>query len=83
MDSDNLTLLQALETGGGDKEALLRHVVAALLNAANTDVDYAYTIRQVKDLVTEAFTGNAKDIERMKDLFEKANDAGCPLARSE
>ncbi len=77
----NLTLLEALTTGGGGEKALVRHAVAAVLNAASSEVDYEYTVREVKDLVTKAFTSG--DIEGVKNLFEAANEAGCPLARNE
>jgi hypothetical protein len=71
------TLLQALDTGGGGARALGRHAVAALLNAANPDVSYAYTTSQVIALVQQAFaTGN---YEYAKNLLERENQRGCPL----
>jgi hypothetical protein len=68
------TLLQALSTGGGGMNALLRHSVAALLNASNSEIDYKYTVNEVIAMVQEAFeTG---DFETTKDLFEAQNELG-------
>ena len=38
------TLLDALNSGGGGINALMRHAVAALLNASNPDVDSDFTV---------------------------------------
>jgi hypothetical protein len=71
------TLLQALETGGGGEKALGRHATAALLNAANPDVNYAYTEAEIIDMVQDAYASG--DYESTKNLFEAQNEAGCPL----
>jgi len=71
------TLLAVLKTGGGGAIALGRHSVAALLNASNPDVGYAYSQDQVKDMVSQAFL--IGDFERIKNLFEYQNELGCPL----
>jgi hypothetical protein len=71
------TLLEALETGGGGVDALLRHGVAALLNAASDDVDYPFTVEQVVDMVNDALMSG--DFEGTKDVLEGANEASCPL----
>ena len=63
--------------GGGGKYALGRHAVAALLSAANPDVDYLYTKEEVKEMVREAFSTG--DYETIKDLLEEQNEKGCPL----
>ena len=73
----NPTLLQAANTGGGGESALLRHATAALLNAASPDVDYAYTVAEVIAMVQNAYATG--DFEATKDLFDIANNAGCPL----
>jgi uncharacterized repeat protein (TIGR01451 family) len=71
------TLLDALNSGGGGINALMRHAVAALLNASNPDVDSDFTVAEVIALVQEAIeTG---DIERIKDILAAANEQGCPL----
>jgi hypothetical protein len=73
----DLTLLEALELGGGELNALLRHVVAALLNSAHADIDYPYDFDAIIALFQEAANGG--DIEGVKVLLEEANEAGCPL----
>jgi len=76
-DSLDLTLLQALRIGGGGEMALYRHATAALLNAASPDVMYPYTVAQIIAMVQSAYaTGTFEDT---KDMFETANEAGCPL----
>jgi len=77
-----LTLLQVLEQGGGGLNALGRHTVAALLNTASPDVDYAYTDPQtVINLFNAVFPGG--DYEALKNIFAGFNELGCPLARDE
>lgn len=73
----NDTLLQALSDGGGGETAFQRHAVAALLNAADDGVDYAFSVDQVKAIVVEAYeTGN---FEMLKNILEAENESGCPL----
>lgn len=71
------TLLAALKTGGGQEKALMRHAVAALLNAASSGVDYEYTEAEVIAMVQAAFA--SKDYESAKDMLADANEEGCPL----
>ncbi|HOC42314.1 MAG TPA: hypothetical protein PKJ99_04765 [Thermoanaerobaculales bacterium] len=73
----NLSLLRALQMGGGGERALYRHATAALLNAANPAVNYPYTEAEIKLMVQAAYATG--DFETPKDLFETANEAGCPL----
>ena len=73
----NPTLLQALQAKGGGINALARHAVAALLNASNPAVSYAYTVDEVI-LWTQAAIDSGS-YGPTKDLFEEANEAGCPL----
>jgi hypothetical protein len=75
----NKTLLQVLGTGGGGKFALGRHAVAALLNAANPNVDYEYTTAQVIAIVRQAFAGG--DYESAKNRLAGENESTCPLDR--
>jgi hypothetical protein len=66
------SLLRALNAGGGGEQALGRHVVAALLNAAHPNINYAYTVAQVIAMVQSAYaTGN---FEGVKDTLEDNNE---------
>ena len=59
------TLLQALDANGGGVNALARHGVAALLNASNPDVEFAFTTAEVIALVHDAIvSGDPAQIER-------------------
>lgn len=79
--SADLTLLEALQLGGGNFNALARHAAAAYLNAKSKSVKYSFTTLELKDWVISAFkNGNA---ETIKNKLEQANEAGCPLGRSE
>ncbi|HYN06527.1 MAG TPA: hypothetical protein VES67_03960 [Vicinamibacterales bacterium] len=75
----NITLLQALNRGGGGVNALARHAVAALLNAASADVDYRYTTAEVLAIVRGTGVYAGRTIEERKDLLAAANELGCPL----
>ena len=76
-----LTLLEALEQGGGGMSDLLRQTVAALLNSIHPDIDYAYDTVAVISLFQGAIAdGNP---ETMKNLFEEANEQGCPLPKED
>lgn len=72
------TLLDALNTGGGGLNALLRHSTAALLNAANPNVDYAYSTAQVISMTQSAITSGNYDAT--KNLFEAQNELGADLS---
>lgn len=72
-----ITLLAALESGGGGVNALLRHSVAALLSASSPDVDYGMTAAEVIAAVQDAF--DTGDYESAKDVFEALNEQYCPL----
>ena len=74
----DVQLKDVLKTGGGGEAALNRHAVAALLNASNPDVAYAFTPDEVIAMVQEAYaTGN---FEATKDIFAAENESGCPLS---
>ena len=45
--SPDITLIDALNLGGGGNNALARHAVAGLLSAAHPGVDYDYTVAEV------------------------------------
>ncbi len=65
----NVSLGSAVNMGGGGKNALARHGVAALLSAAHPGVNYPYTVAQVISFVQ---AGN-------KAALEAGNELGCPL----
>ena len=76
------TLLDVLQpqNAGPDVHlnALGRHAVAALLNTASHDVDYAYTNPQtVIDLFNGVYPGG--DYEGLKNIFAGFNELGCPI----
>ncbi|MGZ8515538.1 MAG: hypothetical protein ACXWXA_10905 [Candidatus Limnocylindrales bacterium] len=73
------TLNDVLWLGGGGLSALGRHTVAALLNVASGDVDYAYTSTQT---VIDAFNGvfPGGDYEGLKNIFAGFNELGCPIS---
>jgi hypothetical protein len=73
------TLLDVLKQGGGGLKALGRHTVAALLNAASPNVDYAFSPATVIASFNAVFPGSNDDYETLKDEFEKQNERGCPL----
>jgi len=77
------TLLDALRSGGGDLNALMRQAVAALLNASSPDINYFYTVQQVLDMTKAAIdSGDAMLIEQTKNLFEAQNELGLDLLAS-
>jgi len=78
-DSD-ITLLAAARQGGGGINALGRHAVAALLNAASTAVDFGMTPDQVIEAVQAALASGG-DIEGTKNLLADLNERNCPLGR--
>ena len=71
------TLSEVTRAKGGGLNALGRHAVAALLNAASGDVDYDRTPDQVIDSFAAAYASG--DYEFLKNLFESFNEQGCPL----
>jgi hypothetical protein len=79
------TLLKALSyKGGRSVEAkariLLRHAVAALLNACDPDVDYPLTVVGVIGEVNEALaTLNKGEILSLKRTLDDYNNYGCPI----
>jgi ribosomal protein L31 len=73
----DLALGDAVELGKGGESALVRHAVAALLNAASPDVSYAMTEAEIIDLVQQAF--DSGDFEAAKDLLDELNNSGCGL----
>lgn len=75
-----LTLGEVLRLRRGGLNALGRHAVAALLNAASPDVEYDYSVEQVITLFNAAYaSADAGAIENQKDGFDFLNNQGCPL----
>jgi hypothetical protein len=72
-----LTLEEVLNLGGGGLNALGRHTVAALLNAASPGVDYDLTEGEVIADFNAVFPGG--DYETLKNEFQGFNEQGCPL----
>jgi len=72
----DITLLQALGLRGGGVNELIRHTVAALLNAASGDVSYDLNESDVTSRYTAAIGG---DVEGQKEEFAAFNEQGCPL----
>ena len=78
MACEGKTLLDVLGTGGGGENALGRHAVAALLNAAaNSGVSYYYGTADVIQMVKDAYATG--DFQGIKNLFEYENEISCPL----
>jgi hypothetical protein len=64
----------------GGASALLRHAVAAVLNATHPAVAYPLTAREVIDLVNAALaSGNAVTIENLKNQLDRYNNPGSDL----
>ncbi len=68
------TLLQAVKTGGGGERALIRHGVAALLNAAHPGVAYPLTVAEVIAMVQLAYSTG--DFGYYKDILAGFNELG-------
>ena len=71
------TLLFVLWQGGGGLNALGRHTVSALLNAASDGVNSDLTVQQVINGFNGVFPGG--DYEGQKDIFAGFNEQRCPL----
>jgi uncharacterized repeat protein (TIGR02543 family) len=80
-----LSMLDALDLNGGGYYKLARHATAALLNACNNGVNYSYSTEDIINAVREVFNNeklNSDDAETLGDLYDIANNAGCPLSNS-
>jgi len=72
------TLLEALNAKGGEMNALLRQSVAALLNAAHSDVNYPNTVVDVISSTQIALI--SEDYDETANMFEEFNeDSEKPL----
>jgi hypothetical protein len=79
----NLTLLQALNLGGGGINNLARQGVAALLNACSDEVDfgapYADNPQSVIDAVNAAYLAGGNAPGKLATQLDALNNLGCPL----
>ncbi len=73
------TFVEVMSTGGGGLDALGRHTVAALLNAASSGVSYDLTVADVIAGFNNAYPGSKNQYNAQKDIFEAFNEQGCPL----
>lgn len=73
------SLLEALNAEGGGINAFARHSVAAYLNSI-TSVDYDIPTATIFAMVTDAFATG--EFEAAKNIFEAANELGCPLGNN-
>lgn len=78
---DGRTLLEVLERGGGGMNALGRHTVAALLNAAHPDVAYDLGVAEVVSMFNDVVV-NDGNVNALKNQFEALNEQGCPLSQA-
>ena len=82
---DDVTLLAALSFHGGPTTAaaaqiLLRQAVAAILNAANSEVDYSLTEAEIIAEVNAALaSGDRATILALAEQLDRLNNRGCPL----
>jgi len=74
-----MPLQQALGATGGGLNALLRHSVAAVLNASSPHVDYAMTTSEIILSVQAAVAGGATSVENLKTKLDTYNNAGANL----
>ncbi|MBN1974263.1 MAG: carboxypeptidase regulatory-like domain-containing protein [Sedimentisphaerales bacterium] len=74
------TLLQALGANGSGINLLARSAVAALLNAANTNINYAMSVDDVLDAVYDVLDeGTDEEIQALGSELDEYNNAGCPI----
>ncbi|MDL2122389.1 MAG: matrixin family metalloprotease [Deltaproteobacteria bacterium] len=70
----DVRLVDALGLGGGQEDALMRHAVAALLNATHPYIAYPLTTRQITEAVNEVLaSGDQEKIEDLKDDLDRFN----------
>jgi len=75
-----ITLIQALQAGGGGANVLLRHGTAALINAARQDVFYPLSEGRVIAWVRNALDpGDPVRIAALASELADYNTLGCPL----
>lgn len=77
---DDVTLIQATDTGGGGVIALDRHAAAALASA-DSGIDYEFSVAQVIALYRDAVgvDPGPEDVDSAHTKLEAANERSCPL----
>jgi hypothetical protein len=75
------TLLQALGANGGGVNAMVRHGVAAMLNACSGCVDYAIGDPMKVIFMIEDTLNGVGDytVDELHSMFAENNEAGCPV----
>jgi len=85
VDPSDLTMGEALYFGGGPdledwENRLLKHATAAILNAANAEVFYPWTVAEIIDEVNTALASDdEEEINGLKDELDGLNNLGCPI----
>src|SRR5262249_41024761 len=77
-ESTSLTLLAALQRGGGGTQNLARQGVAALLNAAHPRINFAFTVAEVIALVRAAYQDSSL-VTSTSNLLETEDNRGADL----
>lgn len=75
-----MTLGEVVMLKGGHLNALGRHAVAALLNAASGGVDYDLAVADVIAAFNAAAAAGGRSIEEQKNVFDFLNNQGCGLS---
>jgi len=76
----DVTLVDALGLTGGGENALIRHAVAALLNATSVLVGYPASAPQVIAWTNEALASGSRAVMNdQKDMFVDWNELGADL----
>lgn len=73
------TLLDVAWGRGGGLNALGRHTVAALLNAASSDVASGASVDQIIDAFDAVYPGSKSEYNALKGDLVEMNESGCPL----
>jgi uncharacterized repeat protein (TIGR01451 family) len=75
------TLLQALGANGGGVNAMIRHGIAAMLNACSDCVQYEYGSEdEVITLIEGALNGDGPyTVDELHSMFAEYNERGCPV----
>jgi hypothetical protein len=76
--TDGPTLIEGLNSGGGGINALFRHGIAALLNAAHPGIDSGFDEATVISMFQAAIASG--NYETTKNLFAADNEQGCPIS---
>ena len=79
-DLADVTLVEALNLNGGGENALMRHAVAALLNATSPQVGYYASAPQVIAWTNDALENGSKNaMNAQKNVFANWNETGADL----